>query len=132
MENITCAADLKIAIQKLELERDIQGELFKEDLFRVYENLKPLSILKNTLTEISSSQFLIDNVLGSSVGLLTGYLSKKITLGSTHNPLKKLLGLVLQFGVTEFIAKRPETVKSVGHFLISKIFHKHEVNTQKT
>ena len=131
MENITCAAELKIAIKQLELERDIQGQVLKEEFFHAYESLKPVNILKNTLNDISTSPLLIDNMLGSSVGLVTGYLSKLITVGATHNPFKKAIGSVLQFGVTNFIAQHPDAIKSIAHFLMNQIFRKNEFNTKK-
>ena len=63
------------------------------------------------------------------MGLLTGYVSKIVTVGNSNNFFRKLLGSVLQFGVTNIVAQHPEIFKSVGQFLMEQIFHK---NVEKT
>ena len=47
MQNITSAAELKDAIQLLEAEQSIKGQLLRELLFLTYEGLKPVNLLKN-------------------------------------------------------------------------------------
>ena len=124
MENITCATELKIAIKELEFERDIQGQLLKEITFIAYENLKPSNLLKNTLNEITSSPYLVDNILGSATGLISGYISKKIAVGTSQSLFRKMAGAVLQFGVTNLVAQNPEALKAIGNYLIQKLFHR--------
>jgi len=130
MKTITSAAELKITIQQLEFEHTIQGELLKEQFFVTIESFTPVNIIKRSLNEIASSPFLIDNIIGSAMGLLTGYLSKIITVGSSTNPFKKLLGNVLQFGVTNIVAQHPEVYKTIGSFFMNHIFNKKEANTK--
>ena len=48
--NITCAAELKLAILETRFEQTVQGELLKEELLNTFESLKPVSIIKNTLS----------------------------------------------------------------------------------
>lgn len=132
MEKITSAAELKIAIQKLELEQEIQGQQLKEKFLLTYESLKPVNLLKNTINDITSSPHLIDNLLGSVIGLFTGFLSKKIIIGSSGSPFKKLLGSVLQFGVTNFIAQHPDAIKWVGQFIMERFFYKRDVGSEKS
>lgn len=132
METITSAAELKIAIKQLELEHAIQGELLKEQFFITVDSLTPTSIIKRTLNDIATSPYLIDNIIGSAMGIVTGYFSKLITVGSSHNIFRKLLGSVLQFGVTNIVAQHPEVFKSVGQFIMEQIFHKNESNIEKT
>ena len=132
MKTITSAAELKVIIQQLELEQSIQGELLKEQFLITVESFTPVNIIKRSLNEIASSPFLIDNMIGSAMGLLTGYLSKIITVGSSTNPFKKLLGNALQFGVTNIVAQHPEVFKSVGQFMMKQIFHKKDTNTERS
>ena len=126
MEKITCAAELKIAIQTLEFERDVQGQILKEQFFVTFESLKPVNLIKNTLQEITSSPYLIDNMFGAIMGMVSGYVSKKIAVGTSHNLLRKIVGSVLQFSVTNLVAQHPDILKAAGDFLIHKIFHKNE------
>ena len=124
MQNITSTAGLKDAIQLLEVEQGIKGQLLKDELLLAYESLKPVNILRNTLKEISSSPYLIDNISGTAMGLLSGFLSKKIFVGTSGNLIRKLIGSFLQFGVTNVVAQNSEVIKSVGHALIQHFFRK--------
>jgi hypothetical protein len=122
METISSIAGLKNAIQLLEAEQAAKGILLKEQFLLTYESLKPINILKSTLKEVSSSPLLIDNILGSAVGLATGYISKKIVIGTSGNIFRRLLGFVLEFVVTNVVAKNPEIIKSSGRRILQRIF----------
>jgi len=128
MQNITSPAELKNAIRLLEVEQTIKGQLLKEQFHITYESLKPINILKNTLNDVASSPYLIDNILGTAMGMASGYLSKKIFVGTSGNIFRKLVGSVLQFGVTNIVAKNPEAIKSFSRFIFKNIFHKKENN----
>jgi hypothetical protein len=131
MQNITSVAELKNAILFLEDEQAIKGQLLKEQFLLTYESLKPLNLLKNTLKEISSSPYLVDNILGTATGLATGYLSKKVFIGASANIIRKLLGSVLQFGITNAVAQHPDTIRSIGQFILQHILRKKEKNSEK-
>ena len=92
MEKITSATGLKNAILSLETDQAIQGQLLKEQFHFAYESIKPVNLIKSTLKDVASSPYLIDNILGTAIGLATGYLSKKIFIGSSGNLFRKLLG----------------------------------------
>ena len=132
MENINSAAELKLAIKAKELEHSIHGQQLKEQFYVTFESLKPLSIIKNTLQEITSSPYLIDNMMGALTGLVSGYVSKKIAVGTSHNIFRKVMGFVLQFGVTNAVAQHPDVIKTVGNFIIEKIRHRKDANTEKS
>lgn len=131
MENISSAAELKRVIQRVEIEHAMQGKRLKEQFFLAYENLKPANILKGTLNEITKSPYLIDNVLGATLGLVTGYLSRKIAVAGSGNPFRKLIGSVLQFGITNLVAQHPDLIKLFGQFIMQHLFHKKETNLVK-
>jgi hypothetical protein len=124
MQNITSVVELKDAIQLLEAEQNIKGQLLREQLFLTYESLKPVNLLKNALKEISSTPYLIDNISGTAMGLLGGFLSKKIFVGASGNLIRKLFGSVLQIGVTNLVTQNSEIIKSVGQTLIRHFFQK--------
>ncbi len=128
MQTINSAAELKNVIQQLEVEREDQKQLLKKQFYIAYENLKPVNLIKSTLNNITSSPYLKDNLLASVLGLFSGYLSKKIVTGSSDNPVRKLLGTVLQVGVTNLIVQHPGTVKLLGRLIVQYIFHKNKTN----
>jgi len=124
MQNITSSAGLKDAIVLLEVEQGIKGQLLKEQLYITYESLKPVNLLRNKLKEISSSPYLIDNISGTAMGLLSGFLSKKIFVATSGNLIRKLIGSILQFGVTNVVAQNSEVIKSAGQILLQHFFRR--------
>ena len=68
METITTSTELKNAIQVLEFEQALKKELLKEQVYQIYENLKPVNLIKNTLSEVATSRYLTNNILGATVG----------------------------------------------------------------
>jgi hypothetical protein len=131
MQEITRAAELKNAIQLLEAEQAIKGQLLKEQFFTTYESLKPVSLIKSTLNDIATSPYLVDNILGTAMGLASGYLTKRIFIGASGNLLRKLLGSVLQFGITNVVAQHSDTIKSIGQVIFQHFLHKKEKNSEQ-
>ena len=131
MQNITSVAELKNAIQLLEVEQNLKGKILKEQFYLVYENFKPINLLTGTLKDIVKSPYIIDNILGTVMGLATGYLSKKIFIGASGNKIKKIIGSILQFGITNVVAQNSDSVKLFGRSLLQHFFRKREMNTEK-
>ena len=126
MQNITTIAELRVAIQFLEIEQMEKRIQLKEQFYITYESLKPINLIKSTLKELFTSPNLIDNIIGTSLGIASGYLSKKIVIGASHNIFRKLLGSLLEFGVSNLVAQHPDGVKSIGQHLFQLFFHKKE------
>jgi len=124
MENLSSAERLKNTIQRLEVEQNVNGRLLREQLYLTYESYKPVNLLKSTLVDITSSPNLIDNIIGTAVGLATGYLSRIVVVGASGSLVKKLFGTFLQLGVTNSVAEHPDTIKSIGKYLYQHIFRK--------
>ncbi len=93
MQNINSESDLKAAIIELEARRADQEFFLKEQLHQAYESIKPTNLL---------------------TGVVTGAVTKLIFQGASKNPLKKILGSVLMFGVTQLVSRNPEIIKSAG------------------
>lgn len=129
MQNITSATELKDAIRSLEETQSVQGRLLKEQFFIVVESIKPVNIIKNTFNEVVSSPDLMSNILTTTIGLTAGYISKKSIVGASGNLFKKLLGTILQFGVTTLVLRNPEAIKSFGQGLIQRFLSKKEVDS---
>jgi hypothetical protein len=126
MQNITTATALKNAIQLLEEEQAIKGQLLKEQVFITYDSLKPANLIKSTLKDLSSSPYLIENIVGSAVGLATGYVSNKIVVGASANIFRKVFGTILQVGITNLVAQHPDAFKTFGQYLARHIFRRKE------
>lgn len=112
---------LKESIQLLEEEQLIKRQVLKEQLIISYESLKPLALLNSALKDISSSPVLKNNVLGTAVGLASGFLTRKLFIGTSGNIIRRLIGAFIQLGVTNMVARHPEAIKTVGNFMIENI-----------
>jgi hypothetical protein len=123
MQKITSAAELTNAIQILEAEQAEHGRQLKEQFRLTFESIKPLNLLKSTINDITSSPWLIENIIGAALGLASGYFSKKIIIGASANRFRKLLGSVLQFGVTNLISQHPDALKSFGLSIFQHFSH---------
>lgn len=124
MGNISSVGELKESIRKLELEQAIKGELLKEQFFITYDSFSLISFLRNSFKKTASSPDLINDVLGTALGLATGFISKKIFIGSSGNVFRKIFGSALQLGVISFVSQHSREVKLLGHFLIQQFFSK--------
>lgn len=131
MQKITSTAGLKEAIQLLETEKAANGKLLKEHFVNAYESFKPASLIRSTLHDISSSPNLVENILGTALGLGAGYLSRSILPGVTAMRFGKLLGPVLQLGVTNFVSKQSGNIRSMGEVMLLRIFRKKRVEIRK-
>jgi hypothetical protein len=127
MQNITSVASLKNEILLLEADQAFKGQQLKEQFFLTYESFKPGNFFKGSLGDIVSSPYLVENILGSAIGMATGFISKKLIVGKSGNIAKKVLGTALQFVITNVFTQRPDLINSFGHFIIQKISRKKEV-----
>jgi hypothetical protein len=126
MKKISAIEELRESIFLLESQQANDLQLLQEQFKTTAENLRPANLLKNTFKDLTALPDLKGNLLDTSIGLAAGYLSKKVIVGATHNPIKKLLGAVLQLGVTSFVSKHPEGIKSVAQNLINTISPKND------
>ena len=124
MKKISSITELKETILLLEIKQLNEGQLLKEQFKITYESLRPVNLIKNTLHELAIVPDLKGDLLKATLSLVAGYLSKKVLIGSTNNPLKKLLGTLLQMGVTSIVSKNTDGIKSGVIYLVNNIFSK--------
>lgn len=111
MKKINQTEVLKETILLMKMKQAEELVQLKEQYHYTIESLKPLNLIKNAFGLIATSPEIKGNILSNIVGMTTGYLTKKVLLGSTHNPIKRILGTVLQFVITNVATKHSETSK---------------------
>jgi hypothetical protein len=109
---------LKESISLLEKRQAEELILLKEQFHDVYESLKPINQIKDALHGIARLPDIKNVIISNAIGLTTGYLSKKVMVGGSHNPLKKLLGTFLQFAIANAVSKHSGTIKTKDEVLI--------------
>jgi hypothetical protein len=124
MQTISSESSLRSAILLLESKQAAEGKLLKEHFLVTYDSLKPVNLIISTIKEISASRDLKENILNTSVGLTAGYLSKLLFERGTKNPVKRIIGNALMFGIVNMISRNPESVKSLGNRLLKFIGNK--------
>jgi len=120
METQSSYSDLQNSIKLLEEEQLVKRQLLNEQLTVSFESLKPINLFSSALKEVSKSADLRDNILGTAIGLASGFLTKRLIVGTSGNVFRKLIGSFIQLGVTNIVAKHPDTIKAVGR-VISKL-----------
>lgn len=118
MEKQYTAESLKVAIKELEIQQAGERELFREQLLITYENLKPINIVRNIVKDIYSSDNYKQDFFEIVAGMTSGFVTKKLVVGRSKNPMLKLVGLAIQFGMTTLVSKKYNAIKdSVVHFI---------------
>src|SRR5664279_4933473 len=109
LERIASISDLEVAIKRLERKKSLMEEDLKDHMHVIMESLKPTNILRHTIHEVQESTELKHNLLKVAIGLGAGYFSRKLVIGKSAGLVKKALGTALQYGITNFVAKRNNT-----------------------
>ena len=108
MNKINHTETLQEAILVLKLQQSGQLDQLKEQYQYTYESLKPINIIKRTFTQLTSTAEFKGNVVSNLIGIGTGYLTKKVLVGSTNNIFKKVFGTMLQLAITNIVTKKTE------------------------
>ena len=128
MENIASTTDLKDAIQLLELEQRAKGQQLKEQLYETYSTINPVNLLKDSIKGFVSPPNIVDNLIVGGLSLVTGYLTKRVIIGSSTNIFRKLLGSAIQFGTSSVVSQNAAPIKTVGEILYKLISRKKKKN----
>jgi hypothetical protein len=113
MENQYTIESLREKIKELEIKQEAEGKVLKAQLKVTYEYLKPSNILKSVVKDIVSSDTLKDDFINTAASYTSGLLTKKLIVGKSQNPLLKIIGLGIQFGITAIVNKNYDSIKDV-------------------
>jgi hypothetical protein len=121
MQKITSVAGLREEIGELKYKQVAQGQLLKEQFNIVIESLKPVNVIKSTFNDVVASPDLLGNVLNAAIGLTAGIFSKKVLVGSTLNPFKRILGTILEAGIATVVTTKGDTIRNTVLRLFSSL-----------
>ena len=93
------------AILKLEVQRNHELLVLKNQANVTLQSFNPLNILKQSYAEVKSSPDMKKTLFQAAVSFAGGLITKKLLIGKTNSTFKNILGYVIQFGMTKFIAK---------------------------
>lgn len=117
--NETDTLNEMILVEEMKYANDLA--LLKNQFQIAYESVKPINLIKNLVHDITSSPEIKNDLASNVIGLATGFLSKKMVIGSTANSgiFKKLFGAVIQFTIGNTVAKHTDDIKALGLGLLS-------------
>ena len=123
MTKPTPKESLKESIRQLEIKQAEEGEQLKAQFKATYESLKLVNLIKSSLKEVTESAEIKTTLFESIISVLSGYVTKKLMVSSKSNPFMKIIGLILQFGVTNLVAKNAETIRIYITELFDRFLH---------
>jgi len=116
-------AELRVAIEELELIAAAQKKDIQETYREVSENLKPFNLVKSGLRTVFSGE-MKEDIVNALIGLGTGFLSRKMILGRRNGIVAKTAGMALEWGMAALVSKNAARIKEKAGEWIDKIFKK--------
>lgn len=124
METITNAIELKEAIQQLESDKVEQGIVLKDVFFQSIIQINPINLLDEQLNHTSPFSLGGHSFIEKLVGVLSGFLIKKWITGKSGNPIRKVVGSIIQVLATTLISHQSGKLIFLGRLLLQSIFSK--------
>jgi len=97
--------------------------LLKDQWHLFYEGFKPTSVIKKWGLNCILSSNSLNNAMSTGVGIM----SKKIWVGDSKSPAKRLIGTLLQVAISSYIAKHSDKIKAVRKNKVDSISKKTNV-----
>lgn len=123
-KNATDALNDLILVQEIKYDNDL--EQLKNQFDVAYESVKPINLIKNLFHEVTATPEIKNDLLSNVIGLGTGFISKKILLGSLYNPVTKIIGTVFEFAVANLVSKNSNRIKTIGGNLLKHFLKKNK------
>lgn len=124
MKKVTSTSELKEVIAQLERQQKENWLDFKDNLGIAFDSLKPINLIKTTYREFLSTPHVAENLIGSTIGLTSGLITKKLIVKKSHNVLRNFAGGLAQMLISNFITRHSDTIKTIGSGIIHRIFYK--------
>lgn len=124
MVAIQTKQELQSAILHLEQRQLLEKNTLEKHYHEVYENLQPVNLLKNAISEITDADELKKDMLKAAVALAIGYIAKKIIqtyLVKSRTPLALGIETLLQIVISGIIAKNGNLFKDVALYFFRTI-----------
>jgi hypothetical protein len=109
-----------------EKKHDTELALLKDQFDAAYESIKPINLIKSLIHEVTTAPEIKNDLSTDIIALATGFISKKLLVNNSHSPVKKVLGTVLQFAMTNVVAKHSDSIKNIGSNLLNHFSHKNK------
>ncbi|AWI26639.1 hypothetical protein [Flavobacterium pallidum] len=103
------------AIKAMEMQREAEMQDLTDHFHYTVESLNPKNIIREKIQDITGGPTLKNKLIKLGVGLLGGFIARKVIVGKSHNFFKTMLGNVAQAAVSKMIIKTPLSAKPKSH-----------------
>jgi|GEM_PF-912006 len=121
MQSITSADDLRAAIVTLKRRRREQEQELNNRYVQIVERLKPVNVIRTIVRDVAEAPGVRHRMVNAGVGLVVGYVFRKLLFGPQIGPLKKILGAALQVGIAGLIGKNGDAIQAGGYQLVRRL-----------
>ena len=111
--NIKNSEDIKKVIVLIEDEVEEQKKLLMDQINILYDNFRPVNVVKDVFREVVTSKDFRSNILTATMGISTGYVTKRLLFRKDNNLLKALTGNLLQYGIANMIVNPSRVLKTI-------------------
>ncbi len=124
MQKITASESLRISILMLEQRKLEQEQLLRQQISITYNSFAPVNLLRKMITATTDRFDSKDEIIQTVTALISGYVSRKILVRKSRNPLLRLAGMYVQYSTTRFFNKNAGTIELLGRYLIKQLTEK--------
>lgn len=111
MKTNSNSQNLNLAISHLENRKHEEWMEIKDQINKLQDNLKPLTIVKTVIDEFKDALGAKNNILKTLFSFGVGYLSSKVVVGKTQSKFKNFLGSLLMLSVSKFVNKSSKMIQ---------------------
>ena len=115
---------LNIEIADLEARKSIAFDEMKDQFNRSYESMRPINLLRSTINDFKKERSEKGGFGNIVIGILSGFIVKKIVSTRTYNPIKIAASLTLQSLATKLAEKNADIIKKAGRNIMQAMFYK--------
>lgn len=124
MQKITASESLRISILMLEQRKLEQEQLLRQQISITYDSFAPVNFLRKMITDTTDRFDSKDEIIQKVAALISGYVSRKILIPKSRNPILRLAGLYVQYSATKFFNETARTIELLGRYLIKQMTEK--------
>jgi hypothetical protein len=124
MTKINNSDELQARIIELQVKGKEEGIALKEEISDIIDNVHPIQLLTHGLKEIIKSPEVKNELLGLSVGMSAGYITKKLIIGKSDNAVQNIAGNILGMVVSKNIALNSDKIQSTVFNLLKSFVGK--------
>ncbi|MDB5245686.1 MAG: hypothetical protein JWQ40_80 [Segetibacter sp.] len=117
---ITNSQELQQAMKDLEKRVQVQELDLKVNYNQVKENLQPKRVVKNTFSYVAETPEIQRTLVNTVIGFILGYASKKAVELLSEDSLNSTVENLVNYQVSQFEQKHPESLLSKGITLFRK------------